>query len=143
MDIENEETALELWKWALHEDTLFVSRSLLCVAVQALLFAGLDATYKNYVLPYIFILTGAGMSVLWLVAMQHQYVDTLNRIKRDLRAYGKVHPGTIFAIYSTMAHERDNTIVPSLNQIFARVLPSLFLLAWIAALALYWIVVPS
>jgi hypothetical protein len=134
---EDDETALEIWKWALHEDLLFQSRSLLFVAIQALLFAGLGVTYeKTVALKYVFILAGTTISVLWLFAMKRQYLHTINEIKTCLCDYGEDRTD-FFGIYSKIAAKRAGKCLPGLNQIIGGVLPCLFLVIWIAALALH------
>jgi hypothetical protein len=137
MRIKNSESALEVWKWALHEDTLFHSRSIIFIAIQALLFAGLNVTYEDTVaLKYVFIIAGVCTSFLWFVAMQRQE-NTINQIKEKLRAYGNDHQDSFLCVYSEIARSRITNFLPSLNQLIGLILPSGFLLAWIAVSALH------
>ncbi len=136
MQINDDECAREAWKWALHEDTLFQTRSLIFVALQALLFAGIEATYEKILaLRYIFVVVGLYVASIWLVAMHRQYSGTLEKIKLSIRQYGEQQPpGNFFHLYYKISADRASSPLPGLNQIIGRIVPLIFILAWLGVL---------
>lgn len=128
----DEVCASEVWRWALHEDTLMNARTAICVAAQALILSATVTTYgKSDIIGGVLCIVGGYISIIWLLIIRQQRFGTLEIIKASLRQFGENQgEGKFFFFYREVASNRAKRMFGGVNKMIAR-LPIVFLLVWI------------
>jgi hypothetical protein len=116
----------EIWRWALHEDTLLSNRGNLMLVAQSMLFAAYATVFSHGGL-FLDLISSLGivLATIWLyLSYAQQY--TTRPLNEELRKASK--------LYSDITASRHRILSMSLDEVVGFWIPCLILLVWILLL---------